>query len=151
MEYVFKEIVAFWEAHKECLAKASTMSCYRLFIRKHLLPFFGESKSVTSDDVQSFVNDRLASGLSVKTVKDLVTLLGGIVSYGHVRYGFPKEEWEVVFPRTPRRDMAVLSWMKAGVCRLHAGRSSHSKISPSCWRSERGSGSGRRVAFSGRT
>ena len=85
------------------------MSCYRLFIRKHLLPFFGESKSVTSEDVQSFVNDRLASGLSVKTVKDLVTLLGGIVFYGHVRYGFPKEDWDVVFPRYPKKDVAVLS------------------------------------------
>ena len=50
----------------------STYSAYALLVANHIEPFFGEKEEFTEPDIQQFVLEPLRSGLSEKTVKDIV-------------------------------------------------------------------------------
>lgn len=59
---------------KKRQVKESTMAAYHAAFKTHILPYFGEMNyaEMRMRDIQVFVDKKIESGLSLKTVKDLV-------------------------------------------------------------------------------
>lgn len=98
MQKTFQELSENWCKTKRPIVKHSTMCAYLLTLQTHLLPHFSERTSITENDVQKFVIDKLSCGLAKKTVRDMVALLKSIVKYGRKHKLFPFEDWEIEFP-----------------------------------------------------
>ncbi len=99
-----------WKDEKQNFVKRSTMSAYLLILKNHLLPSFGEMRSIGEESVQSFVIEKLSSGLSQKSVKDMLIVLKMIVRHGAKRGSFDYPNWDINFPsKQPVRDLPVLS------------------------------------------
>lgn len=76
------EIIPLWKAEKKLYVKRSTVSTYTLLIQNHILPTFGCKKDICEDEVQKFVLEKLNSGLSAKSTKDVIIVLKMILRYG---------------------------------------------------------------------
>ena len=64
-----------WLSRYKSSLKATTLKGYRSYLRKHLLPAFGEMNllEITVDDLQDFLNDR--KELAHKTLREFIVLL----------------------------------------------------------------------------
>ena len=80
----FSKVAELWKADKKQYVKKSTYAAYALLIQSHLLPELGEQEEVSEENVQSFVNQKLDSGLSQKTVRDILVVLKMILRFGEV-------------------------------------------------------------------
>ena len=98
----FSAVVALWKADKRRYVKKSTYATYCTLIRSHLLPELGEKDNISEEDVQEFVNRKLADGLSRKTVRDILVILKMILRYGAKHELLPERQIDVVFP--PERE-----------------------------------------------
>ncbi|PRZ23431.1 tyrosine-type recombinase/integrase [Flavobacterium granuli] len=76
------EVISLWRTDKKQYVKKSSFSAYTLLIENHLLPSFGDKYSVEEAEVQAFVFQKLESGLSQKTIKDILIVLKMILKYG---------------------------------------------------------------------
>lgn len=111
MTKTIKEISISWREDKRQYVKISTFSLYSLIIENHILPYFGNSTGISEKEVQAFVLTKLESGLSSKTVKDILIVLKMIIRYG-IKHKYIKYtgEWDIKFPKEKQRqDMEVLS------------------------------------------
>ena len=89
-----REIAAAWKEYKRPYVKQSTMAAYVLILENHILPTFGEDNSLPEHSVQAFVLHKIESGLSTKSVKDILIVL---------KMGVKKEwmtyyEWDIKYP-----------------------------------------------------
>ena len=82
-----REIAGAWKEYKRPYVKQSTMAAYVLILENHVLPYFGDNDSLHEQAVQTFVLQKLESGLSVKTVKDILIVLKMVMKFG------VKNEW----------------------------------------------------------
>jgi len=76
------EIIDLWKADKKQYVKKSSYSAYVLLIENHLLPIFGDKRSVEEMEVQSFVFQKLDEGLSQKSIKDILIVLKMVLKFG---------------------------------------------------------------------
>lgn len=83
---------------KRNYVKRSTMSAYLLTLENHLLPVFGSSVSIDEREVQHFVISKLNSGLSQKSVRDMIIILKMIVRYGSKHGYFKHPDWDIKYP-----------------------------------------------------
>lgn len=106
----FSKVAELWKADKKQYVKKSTYAAYALLIQSHLLPELGEQDEVTEEDVQSFVNQKLESGLSQKTVRDILVVLKMILRFGAKRGYWPSRQIDIIFPtERERQDIEVLT------------------------------------------
>lgn len=103
MKKKFSEVAEIWKAEKAEYVKESTIAAYGTIIRKHLLPRFGDMENITEDDVQAFVLQKHSSGLSNKSVKDIIMVLNMIIRFGDRKKIFPSHILEVHYPLEVRR------------------------------------------------
>lgn len=105
-----KEIAELWKEEKKKYVKKSTYAAYVLLIQNHIVPTFGEDLIVDEEKVQEFVLERLQSGLSEKTVKDILIVLKMILKYGD-KNGFTEyKQIDVIFPTsTTKKELDVLT------------------------------------------
>lgn len=90
--------------------KHSSLCAYNLTLNTHLLPLFAEATVVAESEAQKLVIDKLASGMSHKSVKNILSTLKAIIRYGEKRCGFPGEKWEIAFPtETAKYRLPVLT------------------------------------------
>ena len=68
------EVIDLWKIDKKQYVKKSSFSAYTLLIENHLLPNFGNKLAIEEADVQSFVFQKLETGLSHKTIKDILVV-----------------------------------------------------------------------------
>ena len=106
----FDEVAGMWLAEKKHFVKRSTYAAYSLALAKHLIPAFGKEMDVTENMVQQFVFMKLETGLSRKTVKDLLVVLKMVLRFG-VRSGYMvHREIDVRFPtERDRKELEVLT------------------------------------------
>src|SRR5687767_2519808 len=80
----FREFVdTYWNPYLDRRqAKPSTRKGYQCALKAHLLPVFGSMRllDITPLDIENLVGSKLKSGLSPKTVRNLVGLLQGVFS-----------------------------------------------------------------------
>lgn len=106
----FDSIAALWLGEKKKLVKHSTYCAYLLAVKTHLLPEFSSKSEVCEDDAQQFVYAKLASGLSRKTVHDILAILRAIMKFAAKHCGLPAPDWDVTFPTsTECKPLPVLS------------------------------------------
>lgn len=76
------EIIPKWKKDKQLYVKKSTFSAYVLLIENHIIPHFGDKEEIKEFDLQSFVADKLDSGLSMSTIRDIMIVLKMIIKFG---------------------------------------------------------------------
>ncbi|MFD2902537.1 tyrosine-type recombinase/integrase [Sphingobacterium anhuiense] len=86
------EIIELWKTNKKQYVKKSSFSAYTLLIENHLLPVFGKNYTIQEIEVQAFVFQKLNTGLSQKTIKDILIVLKMIMKFG------AKNKWLVYTP-----------------------------------------------------
>ena len=110
MNKTVKEIAAAWKEDKRPYVKRSTMAAYVLILENHVLPYFGESNSLHEQAVQAFVLQKLGTGLSVKTVKDILIVLKMVMKFGVKNEWMTYYEWDIKYPTTSaNKELDVLS------------------------------------------
>ena len=105
-----REVAILWRKDKQQYVKQSSLSAYSLILENHILPTFGEKQRLTESEIQDFVLRKLQSGLSQKTVKDMLIVLKMIQKFG-VKNGYmPFTEWSVKYPTEQKKqELEVLS------------------------------------------
>lgn len=104
------ELVSLWKADKKQYVKKSTFSAYMLLLENHLLPTFGESQQIEEKEVQAFVFKKLESGLSHKTVKDILIVLKMVLKFGAKHKHFEYTPFDIQYPtERERQSIEVLS------------------------------------------
>lgn len=110
MKKNFKEIASMWQADKKPYVKKSTFAVYSLMLINHLIPEFGNEVDITEDMVQEFVLRKLKTGLSRKSVKDILVVLMMIRRYAVKNQLMPHREINVRFPTEREKpEIEVLS------------------------------------------
>lgn len=105
-----REITCLWRADKKQYVKTSTISAYTLLIENHILPAFGETDRINESEVQEFVLEKLNSGLSHKSIKDILIVLKMILKFG-VKNGYLEYiQIDIKFPtQRDKHEIEVLS------------------------------------------
>lgn len=105
-----REVADLWKENKRSMVKHSTFCAYMLILKTHLLPKFGDATVITESEAQQFVLDKLNSGLSRKTVRDIMAVLKEVAKYGAKHSIFKMPVWEIYYPtETTARRLPVLS------------------------------------------
>lgn len=105
-----KGIAILWKEDKKQYVKRSTISAYSLLIENHLLPTFGEMCHIKEDMVQEFVFQKLANGLSHKSIKDILIVLKMILKYGVKNNFIEYSQFDIKFPtERERHDIEILN------------------------------------------
>lgn len=93
-----REIAAAWKEYKRPYVKQSTMAAYVLILENHILPTFGEDNSLPEQRVQAFVLHKIESGLSTKSVKDILIVLKMVMKFGVKKEWMTYYEWDIKYP-----------------------------------------------------
>ena len=105
-----REIALAWKSDKQRYVKQSTYAAYVLILENHILPSFGECRALSEQLVQDFVLQKLSSGLSIKTVKDLLIVLKMVMKFGVKNKWTDYCEWDIKYPTTEsHKDIEVLT------------------------------------------
>jgi len=104
------EVIDLWKADKKQYVKKSSYAAYLLLTENHLLPAFGEKFEVEETDVQAFVLQKLDSGLSQKTIKDILIVLKMILKFGAKKKWINYTPFDIQFPTVrENQNIEVLS------------------------------------------
>lgn len=107
----FKDIAEAWYDNHNQYVKESTMAAYALRLRKYIIPRLGETENMTEEDLQSYVNEKLAEGLSVHTVRDFVLVVKMVLRYGAKRKWCEAPfEWKMTYPNRSRGSNRLEVW-----------------------------------------
>lgn len=102
----FSQVAALWKGDKRQYVKPSSYAVYVHHLNKHLLPYFGGRTCIAEDDIQAYANHLLATGLSVKTVKDVLLVLKMVHRHGE-RMGLWRHlDFRVHFPTSAEEKKA---------------------------------------------
>lgn len=93
-----KEIIPIWFDQKEMFVKKSSISAYYALVQNHIIPEFGENEIIEEHQVQGFVLDKIKSGLSQKTIKDVLIVLKMILKYASKHKMMEYVIWDVQYP-----------------------------------------------------
>lgn len=93
-----REIAAAWKEYKRPYVKQSTMAAYVLILENHILPTFGEYNSLPEQSVQAFVLHKIESGLSTKSVKNILIVLKMVMKFGVKKEWMTYYEWDIKYP-----------------------------------------------------
>ena len=98
------------KSDKQRYVKQSTYAAYVLILENHILPSFGECRALSEQLVQDFVLKKLNSGLSIKTVKDLLVVLKMVMKFGVKNKWTDYCEWDIKYPTNEsHKDIEVLT------------------------------------------
>lgn len=105
-----KEISSEWIEDKKKYVKRSTYAVYTVILEDYIIPEFGTSHSISEAEAQDFIFKKIKSGLSRKSVKDIIGVLKMIRRYG-IRMGYLESaEWDLRFPETQaKKNMVVIN------------------------------------------
>lgn len=92
------EVIGLWKIDKKQYVKKSSFSAYTLLIENHLLPIFSNKCAIEEAYVQSFVFQKLETGLSHKTIKDILIVLKMILKFGAKNKWLDYTPFDIQFP-----------------------------------------------------
>ncbi len=105
-----REVSELWKQDKRMFVKSSTIAVYTLHLENHLLPKFGNKKTLQEQEVQDFVLECLRKGLSLKTVKDMLIVLKMVVKFGAKHGWLQYQDWSIKYPTEQKsKELEVLS------------------------------------------
>ena len=91
--------------------KESTAANYRMKAEKHVLPSFGEKKidEITADDLNSFIQEKLAEGLSNRYTSDIIVLMKSMFKYAVQVHHIVNPMDYVCLPKREKPEIQLLS------------------------------------------
>ena len=91
--------------------KESTLANYRNKFEKHILPEFGDipCADLTAGRINTFINKKLADGLSASYVRDIFTVFKTMLKYAQEEYGFRLSLKNVTLPKAERKQVEKIS------------------------------------------
>jgi integrase len=92
------QVINLWKTDKKLYVKKSSFSAYVLLIENHLLPAFGDKKTIEEAEVQTFVFQKLEQGLSQKTIKDILIVLKMVLKFGAKNKWLEHRPFDIQFP-----------------------------------------------------
>lgn len=92
------EVINLWKIDKRQYVKKSSFSAYTLLIENHLLPVFGNKYTIEEAHVQRFVFQKLETGLSHKTIKDILIVLKMVLKFGAKNKWLEYIPFDIQFP-----------------------------------------------------
>lgn len=101
-----------WLAVNRNKWKESTFVKYSKTLERHVIPLLGD---LGLDELDPLFTERMSReltekrGLSSKTAKDILTMVGSILKYAEKRYNMPLSRIGIVTPKVPRKEMRVLT------------------------------------------
>lgn len=105
-----REVSELWKQDKRMFVKSSTIAVYTLHLENHLLPKFGNKKTLQEQEVQDFVLECLRKGLSLKTVKDMLIVLKMVIKFGAKHGWLQYQDWSIKYPTEQKsKEVEVLS------------------------------------------
>lgn len=105
-----QQVAKLWQKDKKQYVKKSTISSYLLLLENHLLPEFGNQNTITEDEAQAFVFKKLESGLSKKTIKDMLIVLRMVLKFGAKHKWLNYQPFDIQFPtERKQQQLEVLS------------------------------------------
>ena len=105
-----KELSALWKADKQQYVKRSTLSAYTIILENHILPAFGDKCQLMESEIQEFALGKLQSGLTQKTVKDMLIVLKMVMKFGSRTGLLPAVDWHVRYPTDQKKhELEILS------------------------------------------
>lgn len=114
---IINECILEWKEDKKKYVKESTMAAYNLIVDNHIIREFDRRKVnlITNDDVQGFINNKLACGLCEKTCRDILIVLKMIINYAVKRKYCNPIIFDVIFPTKKKQNkLEVLSIEEEG-------------------------------------
>ena len=98
------ELVEIWLSDLKNKVRESTYSNYCMKIRKHILPNFARQKysTLTAEDLNAFIAEKIRSGLSEKYVADIIVLLKSAAKFGRRCYGYVNKIEYAAMPRSSK-------------------------------------------------
>jgi integrase len=106
----FLEIATEWKIEKKKYVKKSSYAAYALLVENHLMPAFGNKHQVSESDIQNFVLQKLDTGLSQKTVKDMLIVLKMIFKFAFKNKLAEMPSFDIQFPTEHKKqEIEVLS------------------------------------------
>ena len=106
-----KELFSEWLSAVKLRVKTSTFANYLMKVEKHILPVFGGMKydMLTVQMLNSFIQEKLDSGLSVKYVSDIVIVFKSMSKYSAKIHGFHNILADVELPKVHRSEAVLLT------------------------------------------
>lgn len=91
--------------------KESTLANYQMKAEKHILPVFGNitHDAIHAQMVQTFIAEKLKSGLSARYISDIVVLLKSVFKYASRMYHLHNPLTNVVMPKKKKTEIVLLS------------------------------------------
>lgn len=96
----FKDLYLLWRGTKKIYVKSSTMAAYELLLNNRILPAIGNIPvdEINTRILQAFLNDLLLSGLSVKSVQDIMIVVKMILRHGAELELIPLKKFNLQYP-----------------------------------------------------
>lgn len=96
----FKEISEEWLKHRKNNIKESTFSTYLSHLQNHIIPALGNVKcsNLTEEYIEQIIMNWSDEGLSVKTIRDIVTILKSCIRHGYKRGYMNLKDIEIRLP-----------------------------------------------------
>lgn len=78
--------------------KKASFATYETLLHTHVLPAFGEATSISEEDLQDFVLEKLDMGYSLGTVQQIVLVARMVLRHGATLGLCPKPDWCIRYP-----------------------------------------------------
>lgn len=111
-----KELFSEWLSAVKHRVKHSTYANYLLKVEKHILPAFGRFRyeMLTVQMLNSYIDNKLYSGLSAKYVSDIIIVFKSMAKYTAKIHGFRNILADVELPKIQKKEMPLLSLTQQG-------------------------------------
>lgn len=105
------ELAAEWLLSVQNRVKESTLANYRLKLKKHIIPAFGYECyfELGSKDIYGFINEKIAAGLSVRYVSDILVLMKSLFKYASREYGVKNVFDGITMPKKQQKEVRILT------------------------------------------
>ncbi|MBR1749888.1 MAG: site-specific integrase [Ruminococcus sp.] len=105
------ELAAEWLLSVQNRVKESTLANYRLKLKKHIIPSFGSIScfALGSKEIYGFINSKIAAGLSVRYVSDILVLMKSLFKYAAREYGIKNVFDGIALPKKQQKEVRILT------------------------------------------
>lgn len=100
-----------WLILSRSRVKESTYVKYHTIVTNHIKPKLAKlfPQNLNTVVIEEFSHDLLIEGLSVKTVRDILTVLRSVLKYCRRQIGTSFPDIEIVYPKERKKEMRVLT------------------------------------------
>lgn len=107
-----------WLGSAKLRVKESSYCCYKKIVTKHIIPYFEKIKycELNTPKINAFIEYLLKygksdknSGLSAKTVHDIIVAMRSIAKYSEQEYGLSNPMCSISMPKIQRNEISVLN------------------------------------------